>query len=88
MGGEDLYGSLSVDGTFRSWGKIRNDLGIPDSAVDAFGITALIGDVNDLPVPIVARYEMGWYTDGGNPPLDHNYYRGGVGVRAPLLTGP
>lgn len=81
MGGEDLYGSLSLGGTFKGWDRIREDLIHFGNSADAFKITAAMGDVKDLPVPIVLSYEQGWYTSDTNPALDHTYFRGGVGLR-------
>lgn len=88
MGGEDLYGSLSLGATFKGWDRIREDLIHFGNSADGFKITAAMGHVKDLPVPIVLSYEQGWYTSDTNPAIDHTYFRGGVGVRTLSLFAP
>lgn len=83
-----MYGSLSLGGTFQGWDVLRTHLLHFGTSADAFKITAAMGDVKDLPVPIVLSYEQGWYTDDSNPSFDHRYFRGGVGVRTLSLFAP
>lgn len=88
MGGEDLYGSLSLGGIFQGWDVLREHLLHFGNSADGFKITAAMGDVKDLPVPIVLSYEQGWYTTDTNPAIDHTYFRGGVGFRTLSLFAP